>query len=61
MHSGNWLSAHELVLSAIAQIVQATGYSTNRGKRVPNSLGLKCGDLEPDKAFERCRDVGHHH
>jgi hypothetical protein len=37
-------SAHELVLSTIAEIAQAAGYSTNRGKR--NSCGQKRGDLE---------------
>jgi hypothetical protein len=46
MHSGNWWSAHELVLSAIAEIAQAAGYSTNCGNRVPKSLGQKRGDLE---------------
>jgi hypothetical protein len=46
MHSGNWWSAHELVLSAIAEIAQAAGYSTNRGKHVPTSSGNKRGDLE---------------
>ena len=45
LHSGNWWSAHELVLSAVADIAQAAGYSTNRGKRVPTS-GQKRGDLE---------------
>jgi hypothetical protein len=46
MHAGNWWSAHELVLSAIAEIAHATGYSTNSCKRVPNSRGQKRGDLE---------------
>ena len=46
LHSGNWWSAHELVLSAVADIAQAAGYSTNRGKRVPTSSGQKRGDLE---------------
>ena len=44
--SGNWWSAHELVLSAIAEIAQAAGFSTNHGKRVPTSSGQKRGDLE---------------
>ena len=46
LHSGNWWSAHELVLSAVADIAQAAGYSTNRGKRVPTSSGQKRGELE---------------
>jgi hypothetical protein len=48
--SGNWYSAHELVLLAIAEIAQAAGYSTNRGKRVPNSRFQKRGDLEIKRA-----------
>ena len=46
MHSGNWYCAHEFVLSAVADIAQAAGYRTNRGKRVPTSRGQKRGDLE---------------
>jgi hypothetical protein len=46
LHSGNWHSAHELVLSALADIAHAAGYITNRGKRVPTSRGQKRGDLE---------------
>ena len=30
----------------VAEIAQAAGYSTNLGKRVPNSRGQKRGDLE---------------
>ena len=32
-------------MSAIADIAQAAGYRTNRGKRVPTSRGQKRGDL----------------
>ena len=48
LHSGNWQSAHKLVLSALADISYAAGYITNRGKRVPTSRGQKrgSGDLE---------------
>ena len=46
LHSGNWHSAHELVLSALADIAHAAGYITNRGKRVPTSRSQKRGDLE---------------
>ena len=46
MHSGNWYCAHELVLSAVADIAHAAGFRTNRGSRVPNSRGQRRGDLE---------------
>ena len=46
MHSGNWYCAGEFVLSAVADIAQAAGYRTNRGKRIPTSRGQKRGDLE---------------
>jgi hypothetical protein len=45
-HSDNWHSAHELVLSGLADIAHAAGYITNRGKRVPTSRGQKRGVLE---------------
>jgi hypothetical protein len=39
--------AHELLLSAIADIAHAAGFRTNRGSRVqPTSRGQQCGDLE---------------
>ena len=34
MNSGNWYCAHELVLSAVADIAHDVGYRTNRGSRV---------------------------
>ena len=34
----------------VAEIAQAAGYSTNLGKRVPNSRGQKRGDLEIKRA-----------
>jgi hypothetical protein len=34
LHSGNWYCAHELVLSAVADIAHDVGYRTNRGSRV---------------------------
>ena len=46
MHSGNWYCAHELVLSAVADIAYDAGFRTNRGSRVPNSRGQRRGDLE---------------
>ena len=44
IHTWNIRYAHELVLSAVANIAQAAGYSTNRGKPVPTSSGQKRGD-----------------
>ena len=46
VHSGNWLCAHELVLSAVADIAHDAGYRTNRGRHVPTSRGQRRGDLE---------------
>jgi hypothetical protein len=46
MHSGNWYCAHELVLSAVADIAHDEGFRTNRGSRVPTSRGQRRGDLE---------------
>jgi hypothetical protein len=45
-HSGKWYGAHELVLSAVADIAHAAGFRTNRGSRVPTSRGQRRGDLE---------------
>jgi hypothetical protein len=45
-HSGNWYGAHELVLSAVADIAHAAGFRTNRCSRVPTSRGQQRGDLE---------------
>jgi hypothetical protein len=45
-HSGKWYGAHELILSAVADIAHAAGFRTNRGSRVPTSRGQRRGDLE---------------
>jgi hypothetical protein len=45
-HSGNWQGAHELFLTAIADIAHDAGFRTNRGSRVPTSRGQRRGDLE---------------
>ena len=60
-HSGKWYGAHELVLSAVADIAHAAGFRTNRGSRVPTSRGQRRGDLERKFKFLPSSQQRHMH